>query len=78
MANRMRQLPSLSEAIADEDSSSGYEYQPAPRRIDKIMKSGMDRTVWGYTTVINKVTWCHEIVYNSDGKPTSYRDTSVP
>ena len=39
------------------------------------MKSGMDRT--GATTVINKVTWPHEVVYTSDGKPASYQDISV-
>ena len=76
MAKRIRQLPALSGATADEDSSSGDEYLPASRRRREIKKSSMDRT--GATTVINNVTWPHEVVNNSDGKPASYQDIFVP
>ena len=36
----------------------------------------MGRT--GATTVLNKITWLHNVVYTSAGKPTSYQDMSVP
>ena len=72
----MRQLPAFSGATANEELSSDDEYQSAPRRRHKNLKSGMDRT--GATTVINKVTWPHEVVYTSDGKSASYQDISVP
>ena len=72
----MTQLPGFIRTTANEDSSSDDKDQPAPRRICKNLKSCMDRT--GATTVINKVTWPYEVVYTSDGKPSSYQDISVP
>ena len=41
-----------------------------------VEKEGMDRT--GATTVLNTITWLHEVLYTLDGKPTSYQDMSVP
>ena len=40
------------------------------------LKSGMERT--RATTVLNKITWLHEVVYTFNGKPTTYQDMSVP
>ena len=28
--------------------------------------------------MVRKVTWPHEVVYTSDGKPDAYQDISVP
>ena len=70
IAKMMRQLPALSRATSDEDSLSNDEDLPVPRRICKNLKSGMDRTC--ATTVSNNVTWPHEVVFTSDGKPASY------
>ena len=36
----------------------------------------MDRT--GASTVLNNITWPHEVVYSLAGKPASYQDMSVP
>ena len=36
----------------------------------------MDRT--GSTTVLQKITWPHKVVYTSAGKSTSYQDMIVP
>ena len=72
----MRQLPAYSVATANEDSSSEDEDHPAPRRRRKHIKSGMDKT--GATTVTNKVTLPHEVVYTSASKLASYQDISVP
>ena len=67
----MRQLPAYPEATAEEDSTSENVGQPAPRR-RKQMKSGMA------TTVTNKVTWPHEVVYTSAWKQAFYMDISLP
>ena len=40
------------------------------------MKSGMHST--RATMVLNKVTWPHEVVYTSVGKPATYEDISIP
>ena len=40
------------------------------------MKSGMYRA--GATSVINTLTWPHDVIYTSDGKPPYYQDISVP
>ena len=72
----MRQLPTLSETTANEDSFSDDDDQPAHMHRSKNLKSGMDRRT-GAITVLNKITWPHEVVYTSDGKPASYPDISV-
>ena len=28
--------------------------------------------------VVNKVTWLHEVVYSTEGKPATYKDLSIP
>ena len=28
--------------------------------------------------VLHKVTWPHEVVYTSEGKPATYQDLSIP
>ena len=78
VANRMRQLPPYSGANAEEDFTPEEEDQPAPsyRRRRKQIKSGMDWTE--ATTLVYKVTWPHEIVYTSAGKPASYQNISIP
>ena len=43
---------------------------------EKDGQSVMDRT--GAATVLKKITWPHEVVYTSAGKPASYQDMSVP
>ena len=42
----------------------------------KHLKSGLHRT--GDTTVFNKVTWPHEVIYTSSGKLATYQDLSIP
>ena len=68
----MRQLPDLPGTPGDMDSPTDDEAEPAPRHRRKMLKSGMDRT--GATTIPKKITWPHEDVYTSAGKPTSYQD----
>ena len=72
----MKLLPAILRATADKDLLCDDKDQPAHRRRHKNLKSGMDRT--GITTVINQVTWLHEVMHTSDGKPASYQDISVP
>ena len=38
--------------------------------------SGVDRT--GASMVLHKVTWRHEVVYTSQGKPATFQDLSIP
>ena len=45
-------------------------------RNKKVLKSGMNRI--GALTVVKRVTWPHEVVHISDGKPAAYQDISVP
>ena len=55
--------------------STDDENELAPRHRRKMLKSGMDST--GATTILKKITWPHEVVYASAGKPASYQDMSV-
>ena len=71
----MRQLPALPATPRDEVSSTDDEDEPAPRRRRRNIKSGMDRT--GTTAVLKKITWPHEVVYTSAGKPAAYQDLTV-
>ena len=75
VAKRMRQLPAYSGATTKEDSTSEEEGQPAPRRRKQI-KSSMDWT--GSTTMVNKVTWPHKVIYTSAGELASDQDISIP
>ena len=71
---RIRKLPTSTETTTEGDSTSDKEEQLAPRW-RKLMKPDMHRT--GATAVLNKVTWPHEIVYTTVGKPATYEDISV-
>ena len=72
----MRQLPALPATPRDEVSSTDDKDKPPLRHRRRNIKSGMDRT--GATTVLKKITWPHEVVYTSAGKPALYQDMTVP
>ena len=55
--------------------TSDEEEQPSPRH-RRPLKSGLHQT--RATTVINKVTCPHKVVYTSAGKTATYQDISRP
>ena len=68
MADRMRKVRAFNGDTTDGNVSNNEE-QPSPRR-ENHLKSGIDRT--RASTVLNKVSWPHEVVYTSEGKPATY------
>ena len=74
VADSMKRATPLN-ADTNDKNPSDDEKHPPPRRGSNL-KSGIDRT--GTSMVIHKVTWFHDIVYTSDGKPASYQDLSIP
>ena len=74
VASHLRGAPALDVPNTDVYSGSKEEATtPAPRT--KGLKSGKIHT--GYTTVLLKITWPHEMVYTSAGQPTVYEKMSV-
>ena len=69
------QLPALTATPGYEVSTTDNEDEPAPRRRRRNIKSGEDRI--GTTTILNKVTSPHEVVYTSAGKPDADQDLRV-
>ena len=53
---------------SDEDQPFTHKHRP--------LTSGLDRT--GVTMVVHKITWPHEVVYYTLGKPAVYQELSVP
>ena len=58
------------------ERNTSYDDEQPPPRWGKHLKSGINRT--GASTLLHAVTWPHEVVYNSDGKPATYQDLSIP
>ena len=74
VAERMRQLPLYTDSTTDNRLTSGQEqYATCSHR---PLKSGMDRM--GEIMVVKNITWPHDVVYPSTGKPATYKDSSVP
>ena len=64
----MKQVPLANEATSHEDSLSKEEQINTRKR--RPLKSGMD---WkDATMVVNHITWPHEVMYSSAGKPAAY------
>ena len=74
MAEQLRRAIPLNPDTEDGDTSDDEEHPPPGW--GKNLKSGMQRT--GASTIIHKVTWPHEVVYTSEGKPTSYQELTIP
>ena len=74
LARCLRRTPLLVETCTDESETVK---EPAPRRKKaKAHKSGKIRTA--KSTVIKRITWPHELVYTSGGKPVTYELISLP
>ena len=74
MARIMRQVTAYTGPIMEGDTMSDEEAHLAPRW-RKHLKSGLHWT-WA-TTVLNKVTWPHEVVYTLAGKLAAYQDIAI-
>ena len=75
VAKKTRQVIVYTGATTAWETTSAEEEQPAPR-CRKTLKSGLHRT--RAITVLNKVTWSHEVVYTLVGTPAAYQDILYP
>ena len=75
MVTKIRHVTTYTGARTEENMTSDEEEQLGPRW-RRLLKSGLHRT--GATMVLNKVTWPHEVVYTSAGKPATYQHISIP
>ena len=74
MSKRRRQLLTYSRAMIAGDSTSEEDEQHVPRW-RKQLKSDMPWT--RATMVVRKVTWPHDVVYTTAGKPAAYQNISI-
>ena len=74
VSKRRRQLLTYSRAMIAGDSTSEEDEQHVPRW-RKQLKSDMPWT--RATMVVRKVTWPHDVVYTTAGKPAAYQNISI-
>ena len=72
VAQRMRELHLPEEISSHEGLNSGGDHPITNKR--RPLKSGLDRTA--VTMVVHNITWSHEVVYSTSGKPAVYQELS--